>query len=191
MEYTQSMNTTPKVLITCEEFEKLAPTLGSCELIDGEVVPLAPGGFDHGYCSVNFVLQIANFVKRKKLGWVLTNETGVKIRENLPRVRGADVLFISYQRIPRNKTPQGFLGVAPELIVEVVGIDRSWKDLEEKVEDYHAIGVDMVWVADPHTRTVKLFPLGGEPKIVHDGELLDGGTILPGFSVPIAEFFDA
>ena len=184
------MTTSSKTLITCDEFEKLAPTLGPCELIDGEVVPLAPGGFEHSFSTSKFDRIVGSFVDKHKLGWTLTNEAGVQIRERLPRVRGADVVFISYQRIPRNKRPKGFLKVAPELVIEIVSENGSWKDLQEKVVEYHSIGVDMVWVADPHTRTVKLFPLGGEPKIVHDGEQLDGGAILPGFSVAVAEFFD-
>jgi Uma2 family endonuclease len=156
----------------------------------GEIVSLAPGGYEHSFSSANFVLLIGNFVKEHKLGRVLTNEAGMKIREQLPRVRGAGVAFISYKRIPRNKPPTGFLTVAPELVIEILGNEGSWKDLEEKVVDYHSIGVDMVWVADPHTRTVKTYPRGGEPSVIHDGSAIDGGAILPGFSVPIAQFFD-
>jgi len=181
---------TIKTLISSAEFEKMAPSLGPCELIDGEIVPMAPGGFEHSYSTGEIYLLIASFVKRHKLGWALTNETGINIRSELPRTRGADVAFISYKRIPRNKRPTGFLNVAPELIVEVIGENASWGGMEEKIADYHQTGVDMVWVADPHTRTVKLYPKGGMPTIVHDGSEIDGGEILPGFKVPIARFFD-
>lgn len=184
------MATPSKTLISCDEFEKLAPTLGPCELIDGEIRQLAPGGFDHSFSTSKFDRIIGNFVDEHKLGWILTNEAGICIREDLPRVRGGDVVFISFKKIPRNKPPKGFLKVAPELIVEVVGDEGSWKDLEEKVNEYHTIGVEMVWVADPHTRTVKTYPREGEPTVIHDGSAIDGGSILPGFTVPIAKFFD-
>jgi hypothetical protein len=56
--------------------------------------------------------------------------------------------------------------------------------------DYHKLGVDMVWVVDPFTRTLKKYPRGGRPEIAHDGSEIDGGRILPGFKVPIARFFE-
>ena len=101
-----------------------------------------------------------------------------------------DCAYISYARMPRDAQSSGFLRTAPELIVEVFGETNSWDDMNEKIADYHQTGVDLVWVADPHTRTVKVYPLGGEPFLVHDGQEIDGGTALPGFKAPIAQFFD-
>jgi Uma2 family endonuclease len=179
-----------KTLVTCEEFERIAPILGPCELIDGEVIQLSPGGPGHSYvCSeINTILN--NFVKRKKLGRVLGNEAGIRIDEQLPRSRGADIAFISYKRLPPGKLPDEFLKVGPELVVEVFPAKGSWDEMQEKIDDYHKVRVEMVWVADPQTRTVKLYPRKGEPTIIHDGSVITGGKILPGFSCPVAKFFD-
>jgi len=176
-------------LVTCDEFERIAHDLGPCELIDGEIIQLSPGGFDHSFSSSKIDRILGDFVEKNDLGWVLGNEAGLRIREDLPRSFGADVLFISYKRIPREKRPKGFLRIAPELIVEVLDDDASWKKIYKKIDDYHEFGVDMVWVADPNTRTVKIFPRRGKPTIVHEGEQIDGGKILPGFKVAIARFF--
>ena len=43
----------------------------------------------------------------------------------------------------------GFLDVAPELIVEVLSPHDRWSDVMEKLVEYFAIGVQVVWVADP------------------------------------------
>jgi len=91
--------------------------------------------------------------------------------------------------LPADQEPEGFLTVAPELVVEVLGLKDSWEEMGEKVRDYHHCGVDMVWVADPYTGTVKIFPRGGTPKVVHAGAEIDGGAILPGFKAPVARFF--
>lgn len=182
---------TTRTMITCEEFEKLA-LAGKlspwCELIDGEVVEMPPAGNEHNVSSDQVYGLLRDFVKPKGLGRVWSNEAGVRIRSELPRCRGADVLFISYKRLPKGKVPKGFLRVPPELIVEV--LSDTWSEMDEKVDDYHRTGVDMVWVVDPETRTVKKFPRGGKPAIVHDGGEIDGGKILPGFKVPVARFFD-
>ena len=179
-----------QTLVTCEEFERLADELGPCELIDGEVRTLSPGGFRHSSTAQRIAFLLGGFVSEHKLGRVLGCEVGIHISQNPPRSRGADVVFISYKRLPLGAEPEGFLTVAPELVVEVFGLRDSWERLNEKVADYHRIGVDMVWVADPFTRTVRKFPRGGKPEIVHEGGTIDGGAILPGFSVPVVRFFE-
>ena len=180
-----------KTMITCEEFEKLALT-GKlspwCELIDGEIVEMAPPECLHSVASSQVHGILRDFVRPKKLGYVLCGETGLHIRSDLPRCRGADVLFISYKRLPKGNIPQGFLRVPPELIVDI--LSDTWSVMDEKVDDYHRTGVDMVWVVDPKTRTVKKFPRGGKPAVIHDGGEIDGGKILPGFKVPVSRIFD-
>ena len=180
-----------KTLLTCQEFEALclAGKLECCELVDGEVIPLAPSGFGQGDVCSTIGFLIKQHVKKKKLGWVLSNEIGIHVRQDPPRSRGADVAFISYQRIPKSERPQGFLRVPPELVVEVAGERQTWEELEAKVADYHTFGVDMVWVADPNTRTLKKYPRGGAPVILHEGDWLEGGGILPGFKARVAELF--
>ncbi|MCY3018440.1 MAG: Uma2 family endonuclease [Planctomycetota bacterium] len=183
----------PKVMVTCEEFEalslaeKISPR---AELIDGEIVEHMGGGYTHSFVTGSICVILGNFVNAHKLGRVLTGETGMHIRWELPRCRLADVSYLSYQRAPKGAVPSGFLRVPPELIVEVLSEDDTWTDIEEKIKDYHNTGVDMVWVADPQTRTVRVFPRGGMPSVVHDGSEIDGGAILPGFRIPIARFFD-
>ena len=180
-------------MVTCEEFERLAlaeKISPWCELIDGEVVDRMSGGYVHSLISTNFVVIMSEFVRAAGIGRVLTNEAGLHIRSDLPRSRGADVAYLSFKRMPKGERYEGFLRIAPELIVEVFGQKDSWEDMEDKIRDYHNTGVDMVWVAEPQTRTVKTFPRAGQPEVVHDGADIDGGEILPGFKVPIARFFD-
>ncbi|HYG73600.1 MAG TPA: Uma2 family endonuclease [Planctomycetota bacterium] len=182
-----------KTLISCEEFEALAlaeKVSPWAELIDGEIVEMAPGGWEHSYVSLNIATIIRDFVRANKLGHVGTNEAGIHIKSELPRSRGADVVFISYKRLPKGSRVKGFLRVPPELIVEVRSDKDTWAAVEEKVADYHRTGIDEVWVADPATRTVKKFFRNAEPVIVHDGSDLDGGAVLPGFKTPVARFFD-
>lgn len=175
-------------LVTCAEFERLAAKLGPCELIDGEVRRLSFGTIQHGAACCRIASTLAGFIKHRGLG-SLAMDTGIHISQDPPRSRGADVVYTSFRRVPADGEPEGFLTVPPELIVEILGVKDTWEDLSEKVADYHRFGVDMVWVADPYTRTVKKFPRGGQPEIVHEGGNLDGGTILPGFSVPVVRFF--
>ena len=69
-----------KTLLTCDEFERLAPSFGKSELIDGEVVELAPAGQPQGHSVSRVVSLIFNFVESRNLGWVMSNETGILMK---------------------------------------------------------------------------------------------------------------
>jgi Uma2 family endonuclease len=176
-------------LLTAEDFAKIAPLLGPCELVKGEIVHMAPGGLEHSEVSTNITLLLGVYVRRKRLGRVLSNEAGIVVAKDPDTVRGADVAFISYERLPKGQRFRSFLRHRPELVVEVLGEDQSWEKMNEKVADYHAFGVDLVWVADAHTETVRVYPKGGEPLVRQRNEELSGGELLPGFSCKVADFF--
>lgn len=66
--------------------------------------------------------------------------------------------------------PAGFLDVAPELVVEVLSDDVSWKEMEQKIAEYLAFGVDTVWVVDSRMLAVRVYPRAGHPFVLqqHD-----------------------
>ena len=55
--------------------------------------------------------------------------------------------------------------------------------------DYLAAGCTLVWVVDPHRRCVTVHEAGVSPTTLHALDALDGGRILPGFRLPVAELF--
>ena len=136
-------------LLRAEEFARVAEVIGPCELIKGEIVRMSPGGFRHSKVTLRagFLLEAHNQAHR--LGHVLAGEAGIIVRRGPDTVRGADVAFISYRRLPKDTQLSGFLEQAPELVIEVLGDDKSWSEMEEKIDEYHAAGVNLVWVLDP------------------------------------------
>ncbi len=183
-----------KTGITCEQFEEMClhGELGDqkCELLDGEIVFLAPGGPEHSGVTGNAYFQIRTFVEKHHIGRVFTNETGIHTRQKPARTRGMDVAYISYKRLPKGKLPKGFFRIPPELIVEVLGEDCGWADMKVKVAEYHDMGVDMIWVADPARMTVTQFPRDGKENEIATTGVIEGGAILPGFKAKVASFFD-
>jgi Uma2 family endonuclease len=176
-------------LLRAEEFARVADVLGPCELVNGEIVRMSPGGFRHSKVTVRavFLLEAHNQVHR--LGHVLAGEAGFIVRRGPDTVRGADVAFISYQRIPKGTQIAGFVEQAPELVIEVLGDDKSWGEMEEKIADYHAAGVDLVWVLDPRTLTLHAYPRGASPVLLHEADAANANPYVPGFSCRVADFF--
>lgn len=175
--------------IKADDFARIAAVLGPCELVEGEIVPLAPAGMEHSEVTMRILLALVAWNRQAKKGRVLTNEIGLVVKEDPDTVRGADVLFISYKRLPAAEKWKGFLRHKPELVVEILSADVSWKKMEEKVAEYHAFGVDLVWVADPQTQSVRLYPKGKASRVLHGQDELAGGHLLPGFRCKVVEFF--
>jgi Uma2 family endonuclease len=175
-------------LITGEDLLDLGD-VGPCELVEGRVVSMAPTGGEHGRVEVRFASVLDQFVSDRRLGKVLGGEVGIYTRRSPDTVRGADVLFISGERYASLRRPTGFLDVAPDLIVEVLSPDDRVSDLLQKLREYFAIGVRLVWVADPGARVVFAYRSLTDVREFREADRLPGDDVLPGFEFPVALLF--
>ncbi len=172
--------------ITGEELFALGD-IGPAELIDGRITPMSPTGGEHGRVESELAARLREFARQHKLGWVIAGEAGIYTRRNPDRVRGMDVAFISYVRLPR--LPAGFLTVAPELVVEIISPTDRWSDVQTKIEEYLAIGVDCVWVVDPAAHSVRVYRAGARMTRLENGDMLRGEGLLAGLEISLAELF--
>lgn len=172
--------------ITGEELFAMGD-IGPCELIDGRIVPTAPAGDEQGVIEFNLGFELKSFVQQRQLGWVMGGEVGIYTRRNPDRVRGADIVFISKERLP--KLTKGFLEIAPELVVEILSPNDRWQDVEEKLKEYFDIGVLWVWVVQPEHRTVRVYRSTTEFQTLDEKDTLEGEGVLKGFFLPIARLF--
>ena len=178
-----------QTLMTADEFEAVAHQLGPCELVRGEVITLSPGGFAHSRHTAVLAFLLGRWESQTRLGRVLTCEMGVVVEQDPDTVRGGDVVYYSYERLPREATPEGFCRVPPNLIVEIVGKGQGWRAMVRKTSEYLAMGVDRVWVVDPQTRRVHIFRPDAEPIILSGDDTLTDETVLPGFTRKISDLF--
>jgi Uma2 family endonuclease len=193
-------------LITGEDLGKMSG-LGRCELVRGRIVHASPTSRQHAKVEVRFAHELHAFVKSHRLGEVLAGEAGVYTQRGPDTVRGADVAFLSAERASRCRQ-QGFLDIAPDLVVEVLSPGDRHAQVEEKIAEYLTSGVRLVWVADPARKSVRVYRslddvrsdvenAGGSGRslvsggtVVSGEDLLCGEDVLPGFSVPVRHFFD-
>lgn len=164
--------------------------LGRCELIDGRIVTMSPTGQEHGGVEVNFGAALKAFVRERGLGHVRVGEVGIYTRRNPDRVRGADALYISNERYACRQRQRGYLDVAPEIVVEVLSPDDRSSDLRDKIAEYFAIGVRLLWIADPERRRIAVHMDGHLVAELGEGDSLSGDDVLPGFEVAVAELFE-
>ncbi|HEX9945654.1 MAG TPA: Uma2 family endonuclease [Thermoanaerobaculia bacterium] len=176
-----------EILMSGEELFR-RPDLGPCELVNGRVVPLPPAGYGHGLVEARLTGRLLGYAEDTRRGEVTSGEVGIYIRRNPDTVRGADIAFISNERLARRKS-SSYLDVAPELVVEVLSPDDRWSEVTEKIHDYFAAGVDRVWVLDSKAHKIFTYRSPTEVEQFGEGEVLTDEGILPGFRLVISDLF--
>ncbi len=175
----------PPQLITADNLLEM-PDSGRYELVRGEIITTSPTNVEHAYLESEISCLLGNFVSKHRLGWVFVGEVGIFTERSPDTVRGADVSFISRERAPQ-RPRKGFLQIAPELAVEVVSPSDLWTELNEKIEEYFALGVNWVWVVEPKRKAVRVYHAPTAVTIITD--TLHGEGILDGFILSIPDLF--
>jgi Uma2 family endonuclease len=165
-----------------------SPPPGRWELLRGELVMMAPAGFEHGRIVSRINARLQDFVERHNLGVVTGAETGFQIESDPDTVRAPDVGFVRADRVPPTP-PIGFFPGAPDLAVEVLSPYDRATEVTAKVQDWLAVGCCLVWVVDPSTRTVTVYDAQETARVLAERDDLNGGEVLCDFRVTVAELF--
>ncbi len=176
-------------LVTAHELEALGKPEPDVELVRGELVPVTPAGMEQGRLAGRIAVKLGVYAEPRRLGSVYVAETGFRLFQDPDTVRAPDVAFISAEREAGLGSRRGFFPGAPDLAVEIRSPDQTLAELEDKAREYLDAGARLVWLVAPPTRTVRVYAPGAAPTVRSMGDLLDGGSVLPGFALPVAELF--
>jgi Uma2 family endonuclease len=175
-------------LMTAEELEALGPDFIG-ELVDGVLVPMSPTAGSHGSIGMRLAILLGPFVLEHGLGELFDSSTGFLLRRNPDLVRSPDVAFVQASRLAGGVPLRGYLPLAPDLAVEIISPSNTAAEMTRKLADYFGHGTRAVWLVDPNEREVTVYPAGAIPRLLGEGDTLDGGDVLPGFSTPVAALF--
>jgi Uma2 family endonuclease len=158
-----------------------------CELVDGVLVEKAMG-FRESILALALVEILKPFVRQHNLGLVSGEAGLVRLAPGL--VRGPGVAFFSWVRIPGGCVPnQPIPDLAPDLAIEVLSESNTPAEMDRKRREYFAAGAAQVWQIDPEARSIEVFTSPAESTLLQESQTLEGGNVLPGFSLPLARLF--
>jgi Uma2 family endonuclease len=157
------------------------------ELVDGQLVELKMGA-EPSWIGARLWRQLDAHCEATKAGWAFIPDAAYRCFPNRKTVRKPDVSFVRWGRFPGERPPRGDATIAPDLVAEVVSPNDLVYELDEKVEQYLAVGVRLVWVINPLTRVVIVHRLDGTMAKVREGIDLDGEDIVPGFRCSLTSF---
>lgn len=177
-----SSTTLEPTLLTAEEFVEIYSS-EHVELVKGVVKELPMPMPKHGKMCFQVARLMGNFIVERDLGHVMTNDSFIRTRRGPDSVRGADVCYFSYERLPKDSSLDGLLPVAPDLVVEVRSPSETWTEVFTKVGEYLAAGVRAVVVIDDVSATASVYRNDAIQEMFQRHQELTLPDVLPGFSI--------
>ncbi len=157
------------------------------ELIDGVLVEKGMG-FRESLLAGAILTALSIWVEARNLGVVAGADGMMKLIPG--QVRIPDVAFVSWARFPDGKIPQAPIPLlAPDLAVEVLSESNTKREMARKTDEYFDAGVRLVWIVDPKSRTVTVFTGPAQFTVLGSDQILDGGQVLPGFTLSLRKLF--
>jgi Uma2 family endonuclease len=178
--------------LTLEEFLALPETEPASEYACGEVFQKPMPTNAHAILQPYIWMLIFQFLARTRLGRVRTEWRCIFGPPRRQRPYIPDVVYVSFARLPPvDARDEPYLRVAPDLAVEILSPDESARRFASKLRFYLLHGVRLVWVVDPLAQTITVYTPGdSEEQVLTVDDTLDGGDVLPGFHVAVAEIMD-
>jgi Uma2 family endonuclease len=160
------------------------------EVVDGQIVEKPAMSAFASVLAAILIRWMAPYVDENQLGRVVP-ETLFLLDPALGLKRRPDLAFVSTERWPlRRRVPRTEAWeIVPDLAVEVISRTNGAEQVAEKIEEYFRSGARQVWVVYPGTRKIYLYDTPTSVKILQVGDDLDGGSVLPGFRLPLENLF--
>ncbi len=175
--------TSDQFLALPEEFDQHGNRIKD-ELIGGEVVKMPPASYLHD--------RIKNRINRILIRYLDANPAVAldSLVEMGAQVGAMDTFIPDVTVVQREQqVPDGriFQG-SPEIAIEIVSPTDTEKHLTRKIDAYLRGGSKSVWIVYPDARSVMVHT-GNSLRELRDDETISD-PLLPGFSVPVAAFFE-
>jgi Uma2 family endonuclease len=161
------------------------------EIVDGQKVEIPRMGALASFFASDLLGLLNQYGKEKDLGRAVM-ETLFRLSVRAERNRRPDVAFVSYERWPKDKVEgldQNAWEVTPDVAIEVISKHDEVEALLTKIEEYFAAKVRLVWVVFPKKSLIYVYESYTKVRILTRQDILEGGAVLPGFRLPVSDFF--
>lgn len=143
--------------LSYQEYLDLPEMKARYSIVDGELVMAAAPTTEHQRAILELALELTPFIRERRLGEVFIAPLDIVIRRDPLRTRQPDLLFVSNAR--RYIVGQQVIEGGPDLVIEILSPSNTRGELQEKLQDYRAIGVREAWVIAPQGQTVEVLQL--------------------------------
>jgi Uma2 family endonuclease len=194
----QSLETKPLLVdirhitlhLTHAEFEQLCqdnPELRLELTATGELIVMAPAGWESSERNGDLTAQISNWNRQTKLGKVFDSSGGFTLPSGA--IRSPDVTWIEKSKFVNVPTTVAFPAIVPDFVIELRSITDSLTMLQNKMLEYQANGVRLGWLINPQQQQVEVYRLGQPVEVLQSPTTLDGEDVLIGCTIDLSTIF--
>ncbi len=173
---------------TIAEYMSLPDDGRHYELVRGELVEMPGPSGRHGRIITKLSRYLDVYLDSKSIGQVFSGSAFVLDSAN-NTARIPDVAFVKAEKLVGINYDEA-LPFPPDLAIEVLSPSDIWSEVVEKVRQYLAVGVELVWVVDPFDKNIYLYYPDQSKKTLYSGDELDGENVIPGFNLTAKLLFD-
>jgi Uma2 family endonuclease len=173
--------------MTVEEFDEfvLLPENADkhFEYIGGEIVEVTSYDLS-SEVGARLAAYLGMFIVQRKLGRIKGADGGYMIAGER---YSPDFGFTAQAKKPR---PIGELydSIPPDLVVERLSPSNRDREMRIRINNYLSVGA-IVWLVEPEEHRIEIYVTGQPVKLLWENDTLDGGTLLPGFTLPVKDIF--
>lgn len=174
------------------QIEELDPTPEDplYEIINGHRVEMPPMGVTANLVNSRLHILLGHHTELHDLGTILVESLFIIDRQR-KIYRRPDVAFVTRERWPLDRPlpPTGDWEIVPDLAVEVISPNEKFHQVVRKVREFFGYGIQQVWLVEPLERLVFLFEALNRVTVLQEHQTLEGGTLIPGFQLPLSKLF--
>ncbi len=157
------------------------------ELIDGEPVEKMPTE-EHAELQTRIAGEIYIYVKNNPGGRV-TSEARHRARGDQHNDRLPDVAYTHPERV-KPVVKRGAVTHLPDLCVEIKSPSDTYIGLRAKAAYYLENGAKVVWLVFPDKQAIEIHTDHSPITTLGINDSLNGGDVLPNFSLPLKTIFE-
>jgi Uma2 family endonuclease len=154
---------------------------------DGDVIIMAPTGFESSELNSEINFQLQSWARRNGTGTV-TESNGAYVLPN-GATYAPDAAWTQNERLEKftSEEKQKFLLLCPDFVIELRSSSDNLGNLKQKMQDWIDNGVRIAWLIDPFQKKVHIYTPDREPEISDDPKSVSGENVLPGFELNLTE----
>ncbi|MCP2731319.1 Uma2 family endonuclease [Limnofasciculus baicalensis] len=190
---TITLHVPPTVALTNDQFYHLCVANEEWRIeltAEGELIIMSPTGGESGIRNSGLTADLVIWNRQTRLGFVFDSST-IFILPNGAK-RGPDVSWVRRERwealSPENR--RRFPPLCPDFIIELRSETDSLSQLQDKMREYIANGLQLGWLLDPKTPLVEIYRDNGEVETItfspDNPPNLSGESLLPEFILNLA-----
>lgn len=182
---------TASKLVTADELLRMPETDSRLELVRGELVERPFASWAAARAAAELCRSLAEQAEAGDLGETFL-PVGYHLWSDPDTVRAPSVSFLARKRMRRvrKEVPgDGYIPGAPDVAVEIASAWDPFDLMIGKVQDWLAAGTRLVLLVSPGCRNVTAFRSWNDIAVLTEDDVLDGGDVVPGWTLPVRDIF--